>query len=189
MPKNDQIWPKTGIFGQFGPGHASLFSALLVGRLVVVARGLYLARHLFTLYSLTDTPTYQCLFAQVATHAPLMMAVPGKTDSGLRSSQLVEFVDIFPTIVEAAGLPTLTNCPELSNSSHICTEGSSLMPLIEDPESSDWKKAVFWQYPRLVRSMCSALKFKSRGGNIVDHLKSIMGYSMRTSEWRYTEWV
>ena len=50
LPKNDQIWPKTGIFGQFGPGHAGLFSALLVGRLVVVARGLYLARHLFTLF-------------------------------------------------------------------------------------------------------------------------------------------
>ena len=49
LPKNDQIWPKIGIFGQFGPGHAGLFSALLVGWLVVVARGLYLARHLFTL--------------------------------------------------------------------------------------------------------------------------------------------
>ena len=45
-----KIWPKIGIFGQFGPGHAGLFGALLVGRLVVVARGLYLARHLFTLY-------------------------------------------------------------------------------------------------------------------------------------------
>ena len=22
LPKNDQIWPKIGIFGQFGPGHA-----------------------------------------------------------------------------------------------------------------------------------------------------------------------
>ena len=32
LPKNDQIWPRTGIFGQFGPGHAGLFSALLVGR-------------------------------------------------------------------------------------------------------------------------------------------------------------
>ena len=50
LPKNDQIWPKIGIFGQFGPGHAGLFNALLVGRLVVVARGLYLARHLFTLW-------------------------------------------------------------------------------------------------------------------------------------------
>ena len=49
LPKNDQIWPKIGIFGQFGPGHAGLFGALLVGRLVVVARRLYLARHLFTL--------------------------------------------------------------------------------------------------------------------------------------------
>ena len=35
LPKNDQIWPKIGIF-----------------RLVVVARGLYLARHLFTLLHL-----------------------------------------------------------------------------------------------------------------------------------------
>ena len=51
LPQNDQIWPKIGIFGQFGPGHAGFFGALLVGRLVVVARGLYLARHLFTLLS------------------------------------------------------------------------------------------------------------------------------------------
>jgi len=54
LPQNDQIWPKIGIFGQFGPGHAGLFSALLVGRLVVVARGLYLARHLFTLLLLVE---------------------------------------------------------------------------------------------------------------------------------------
>ena len=27
--RNDQIWPKIGIFGQFGPGHAGLFNALL----------------------------------------------------------------------------------------------------------------------------------------------------------------
>ena len=50
LPQNDQIWPKIGIFGQFGPGHAGFFGALLLGRLVVVARGLYLARHLFTLW-------------------------------------------------------------------------------------------------------------------------------------------
>ena len=52
LPQNDQIWPKIGIFGQFGPGHAGFFGALLVGRLVVVARGLYLARHLFTLFNM-----------------------------------------------------------------------------------------------------------------------------------------
>ena len=47
--KNDQIWLRIGIFGRFGPGHAGFFGALLVGQLVVLARGLYLARHLFTL--------------------------------------------------------------------------------------------------------------------------------------------
>ena len=56
-PKNNQIWPKIGIFGQFWPGHAGLFSAPLVGRFVVVARGLYLARHLFTLLILFNAKT------------------------------------------------------------------------------------------------------------------------------------
>ena len=53
---------KIGIFGQFGPGHAGLFGALLVGRLVVVALGLYLARHLFTLFknpNLFVSPVHQ----------------------------------------------------------------------------------------------------------------------------------
>ena len=49
LPQNDQIWPKIGSFCQFGPGHAGLFNALLGGRVVAVARGMYLARHLFTL--------------------------------------------------------------------------------------------------------------------------------------------
>ena len=29
LPQNDQIWPKIGIFDQFGTGHAGLFNALL----------------------------------------------------------------------------------------------------------------------------------------------------------------
>ena len=48
--KKKDFLPRIGIFGQFWPGLAGLFSALLVGRLVVVVRGLYLARHLFTLF-------------------------------------------------------------------------------------------------------------------------------------------
>ena len=44
--KNQDFLPKIGIFVHFGPGLAGSFGALLV---VVVARGLYLARHLFTL--------------------------------------------------------------------------------------------------------------------------------------------
>ena len=55
MPQNDQIWPKIGIFGQFWPGHAGLFNALLwVGWWLW--RGLYLARHLFTLFYHSGNP-------------------------------------------------------------------------------------------------------------------------------------
>ena len=50
--KRDQIWPEIGIFVHFGPGLAGSFGALLVGWLVVVAPGLYLTRHLFTLWYL-----------------------------------------------------------------------------------------------------------------------------------------
>jgi len=112
---------------------------------------------------------------EVAAHAPLILHVPGLTDQGLRSSQLVEFVDIFPTLVDAAGFNPLEPCPEISNTTLLCTEGSSLIPLLENPNESVWKKAVFWQYPR--------------GDFINTHLQKIMGYSMRTAEWHYTEWV
>ena len=38
IEQNDQIWPKIGIFGHFGPGVAGSSGALLVGWLVVVVR-------------------------------------------------------------------------------------------------------------------------------------------------------
>ena len=49
LPKNDQIWPKIGIFGHFGPGLAGSFGILLMVWLVVVVPGLYIAIRLFTL--------------------------------------------------------------------------------------------------------------------------------------------
>ena len=51
---------------------------------------------------------------ELATHAPMMVHVPGVTDKGIITEQLTEFVDLFPTLVEAAGLPLLTTCPENS---------------------------------------------------------------------------
>ena len=44
-----------------------------------------------------------------------MVRVPDLTEGGLRSGELVEFVDIFPTLVEAAGFPALDICPEDSH--------------------------------------------------------------------------
>ena len=51
-----QILPEIGIFGHFGPGLAGSSGALLVGWLVVVARGLYLATHLYTLSIIAANP-------------------------------------------------------------------------------------------------------------------------------------
>ena len=50
LPKNDQVWLKIGIFGQFGPGHAGLYGALLVGRLVVVARAVSRKAPIYFMY-------------------------------------------------------------------------------------------------------------------------------------------
>ena len=39
---------------------------------------------------------------EIATHAPMMLHIPGLTDNGTATEELVEFVDLFPTLVEAA---------------------------------------------------------------------------------------
>ena len=72
-PKNDQIWPKIGIFGQFGPGHVGLFSALLVGRLVVVARAVS-----------RKTPIYLMYLSSKLRNSP--KAKPGKATNMLLSA-------------------------------------------------------------------------------------------------------
>ena len=81
LPKNNQIWPKIGIFGQFWPGYAGFFGALLVGRLEVVVRGLYLARHLFTLYLL--------IFFQVCLKSKNLKTSKGQKAQNLTTVALV----------------------------------------------------------------------------------------------------
>ena len=48
---------------------------------------------------------------ELATQAPMMVHIPGKTDDGITTEKLVEMVDLFPTIVEAAGFPPIPLCP------------------------------------------------------------------------------
>lgn len=108
---------------------------------------------------------------EIATHAPMMVRVPGLTDKGIVAEQLTEFVDLFPTLAEAAGLPSVPLCPENSSKIETCVEGVSLMPLMKDP-TRKWKDAVFSQFPRMA----------------VDGT-TVMGYTMRTDRYRYTEWV
>lgn len=105
---------------------------------------------------------------ELATHAPLMIHIPNLTDAGIETDQLVEYVDIYPTVVEAAGLGTLRQCNMVSTFSRHCREGMSILPLINNP-TTPLKKAAFSQYPR-------------RG-------KHVMGYTIRTDKYRYTEWA
>ena len=61
---------------------------------------------------------------EVATHAPMMMSIPGSTDEGVVVEALTEFVDLFPTLAEAAGLPTVPRCPQ--DSSKVCNPADAM---------------------------------------------------------------
>ncbi|XP_052276765.1 iduronate 2-sulfatase-like isoform X2 [Dreissena polymorpha] len=123
-------------------------------------------------------------------------------------SELVELVDIFPTLAELAGLPKLQTCPKNSSYIMLCTEGSSMVPLIQGASNwlikndfsiikhvkshyhdnnklqvKGWKEAVFTQYPRP-----SDIPVKDSDQPRLHRIK-IMGYSIRTRQYRYTEWV
>jgi arylsulfatase A-like enzyme len=73
---------------------------------------------------------------ELDTHVVLLLDAPGAKANGKTINGLVEFVDIYPTLCDLAGLPK----PE-----HL--EGTSFAPLLTHPELP-WKKAAFSQYPR-----------------------------------------
>eukprot|EP01063_Lacrimia_lanifica_P017823 TRINITY_DN24810_c0_g1_i1.p2 TRINITY_DN24810_c0_g1~~TRINITY_DN24810_c0_g1_i1.p2 ORF type:complete len:526 (+),score=179.90 TRINITY_DN24810_c0_g1_i1:225-1580(+) len=111
---------------------------------------------------------------ELATRAPVMIAVPGLTDGGVTTSQFTELLDVFPTVVEAALGEPMAACPpgEASRKVDTCTEGTSLLPLATRPDTPV-KRAAFSQYPRY-----EAYK--------------IMGYSVVTAldgdQVRFTKW-
>lgn len=73
---------------------------------------------------------------EVATRAPLIISSPGQQHAGSKISSLVEFVDMYPTLCELAGLPIPDGL-----------EGTSLSPLLREP-ARPWKQTVFSQFPR-----------------------------------------
>ena len=106
---------------------------------------------------------------------PFMIRIPPLTDEGIKSSKAVELIDLFPTLVEAAGFDPLPLCPKSSSDIKLCTEGRSLLPLFFDPTTPNWDDSVFWQY--------------HRGGFVDDVVPRQMGYSIKVPGYRYTEYV
>jgi iduronate 2-sulfatase len=107
-----------------------------------------------------------------AVRAPLIIRTPGMAalgTAGKKCESPVEFVDLFPTLVDLANLPPPAQPAGLE------MQGASLRPLLEDP-TQPWKKGAFSQHSRNITGTGIV-----RPGNG-------MGYSMRTHRYRYTEW-
>ena len=77
----------------------------------------------------------------VAVQAPLIVKLPGTSEGGTARG-LVEFVDIYPSLVELAGLPRPTSL-----------QGKSFVPLLHNPFAPG-KSAVFprWQKAESIRT-------------------------------------
>ncbi|MDW7694741.1 sulfatase [Flammeovirgaceae bacterium SG7u.111] len=99
---------------------------------------------------------------ELDTHVPLMIYDP-RNPKGQSTQSLAEFVDIYPTLCDLAGL-------EKPNQ----LEGQSLLPILNNPEVEVNKVAIS-QYPR--------------GKNLgYDRKNELMGYSMRYKNYRFTRW-
>jgi len=94
-------------------------------------------------------------------HVPMLIKVPGQQIKGVKTEALVEFVDIYPSLCELAGIET----PD-----HV--QGTSFAPVVENPEI-EWKEGALSYWP-LGRT---------------NPEKLIMGYTIQTQRYRYTEWI
>ena len=94
-----------------------------------------------------------------STRAPLIIRAPRAAGNGRASSAIVEFVDIFPTLMDLAGIMAPRDLA-----------GRTLRPLLERPDRP-WQGRAFSQVLR------------PNEGN------PVMGRTVRTERWRYTEWA
>ena len=101
------------------------------------------------------------LFEQSA-RSPLIIRVPGAKGNGTACTRIVEFVDIYPT---------LTNLADLKSPSGL--EGRSLKPLLQNP-LAEWNGTAITQ---VLRPADKRL------------VKPVMGRSIRTARWRYSDWA
>jgi iduronate 2-sulfatase len=97
-----------------------------------------------------------------ANHSPLIIKVPWMEHKEVQCDELVETVDIFPTLLDLCGIPELE-----------VYDGRSMVPLLEDPDR-EWKKAVYHVWNRRM--------------NIDGNGELIIGHAVRTEKYRYIRW-
>ncbi|PHN95607.1 iduronate-2-sulfatase [Maribacter sp. 6B07] len=138
---------------------------------------------------------------EIATRVPLIVSTPNMPDAvrGSKTNALVELVDMYPTLCELAG----ESIPE-------SVEGQSFKPLLMNP-NMEWKTAAFTQFPSpalrewAANPLSKGMRETSFGPllkEVEDRIKKqqgdkwnrdlfenrLMGYSMRTSQYRFTVW-
>lgn len=96
-----------------------------------------------------------------ANRIPLLIVAPGLARPGSRTTALAETVDLYPTLLELAGLPAGAATQGL--------DGHSLVPVLRDP-ALPGKEAVFHAYPRSPRG------------------RPLIGRAVRTAQHRLVEW-
>lgn len=95
-----------------------------------------------------------------STRTPLIMSVPNSKGNGRACREIVELIDIYPTLLELSGASAVSSL-----------QGKSLVAWLEDPA-------------------------ESRGGFAISQILrppsesqvAVMGRSVRTDDYRYTEW-
>lgn len=99
---------------------------------------------------------------------PLIVRAPGMKAAGRTTGRLAELVDVYPTVADLCGLPAPKTL-----------EGASLRPLLDNPEMA-WKKGAFTQVIHNRKG--------GRGTKVGGKEGGVMGRSVRTEQFRYTEW-
>jgi len=108
-----------------------------------------------------------------ATRTPLIICAPG-IGRRVRTGSLSQFLDVYPTLCDLAGLPKPLHL-----------QGTSLVPMMRHPRSR-LHEGVISQSSTVDSQMSPQLV-----GGLLDEnspIDSFMGWTMRTPRYRYTEW-
>jgi len=103
----------------------------------------------------------QSLFEESA-RVPMIIYAPNQKGNGKASGRTVELVDLYPTLAEVCGVTAPAGF-----------DGDSIAPLLNDPDAK-WDNPAYTQVAR------------NANAKMKDNV--IVGRSVRTERWRYTEW-
>lgn len=120
----------------------------------------------------------------VAVRVPLIIYSPNRKHLNRKSvSDVTELIDVFPTLVDLASLPSIRRCVN-AKKEITCSEGKSLIEYFFK-EFSNTNCSAISQYPR--PGIYPSRKPDSDQPTLKQ--TKIMGYSIRTNQFRYTNWI